>query len=84
MNGGSGGFAGSAVVQLAKAAGATVITSAGSPLKAAECREHGADHVIEYRTEDVDVRLAEILKTTGQINLGSKHIEFPRLNEACR
>jgi NADPH2:quinone reductase len=68
VNGGSGGV-GSAVVQLAKVAGATVITSAGSPAKAAECREHGADHVIEYRTEDVDLRLAEILKTTGQINL---------------
>lgn len=68
VNGGSGGV-GSAVIQLAKAAGATVITAAGSPAKAAECREHGADYVIEYRTEDVDQRLAEITKSTGPIHL---------------
>ena len=68
VNGGSGGV-GSAVVQLAKAAGATVITSAGSPEKAAECRDHGADYVIEYRTEDVDQRLTEITKATGPIHL---------------
>ena len=68
VNGGSGGV-GSAVVQLAKAAGATVITSAGSPEKAAECRDHGANYVIEYRTEDVDQRLTEITKATGPIHL---------------
>lgn len=68
VNGGSGGV-GSAVVQLAKVAGATVITSAGSAEKANECRAHGADYVIEYRTEDVDQRLTEILKTTGPIHL---------------
>ncbi|MFO1003161.1 MAG: NADPH:quinone reductase [Planctomycetaceae bacterium] len=68
VNGGSGGV-GSAVVQLAKAAGATVITSAGSLKKANECRAHGADYVIEYRTDDVDQRLAEITKATGPIHL---------------
>ena len=48
VNGGTGGV-GSAVVQLARAAGATVITTAGSPEKAAECLRLGAAHVIAYR-----------------------------------
>ena len=53
VHGGSGGV-GSCVVQMAKAAGATVITTAGSPEKAEICRQLGADHVILYKTEDVD------------------------------
>jgi len=52
VQGGSGGV-GSAVVQMAKAAGATVITTAGSQLKAAACQALGADHVICYQTQDV-------------------------------
>jgi len=53
VHGGSGGV-GSCVVQMAKAAGGTVITTAGSPEKAEICRQLGADHVILYKTEDVD------------------------------
>ena len=47
----SGGV-GSAAVQLGKAAGATVIATAGSEEKLAICRELGADIVINYREED--------------------------------
>jgi NADPH2:quinone reductase len=43
------GGVGSAVVQLGKALGATVIATAGGPEKAAFCRELGADVVIDYR-----------------------------------
>lgn len=68
VNGGTGGV-GSAVVQLAKAAGATVITTAGSPEKAAECLRLGAAHVIEYKTQDIDRRFAEITAATGPIHL---------------
>ena len=68
VNGGTGGV-GSAVVQLAKAAGATVITTAGSPGKAAECLRLGAAHVIQYKTQDIDRRLAEITAATGPIHL---------------
>jgi len=52
VNGGSGGV-GSMVVQMAKAAGARVITTAGSDEKLAKCREFGADSVVNYKTGDV-------------------------------
>ena len=68
VNGGTGGV-GSAVLQLAKAAGATVITTAGSPEKAAECFRLGAAHVIEYKTQDIDRRFTEITAATGPIHL---------------
>ncbi len=51
--GGSGGV-GSCVVQMAKAAGARVITTAGNEQKAQLCHELGADVVIRYRAEDLD------------------------------
>lgn len=51
VHGGSGGV-GSMVVQMAKALGARVIASAGSPEKVALCRELGADEVVEYKTTD--------------------------------
>ena len=81
VNGGTGGV-GSAVVQLAKAAGATVITTAGSPEKASICRQAGADHVIEYRTQDVDQRFAEITAVTGPIHLWFETLRTPSL-ERC-
>lgn len=56
VNGGSGGV-GSTVVQMAKAIGARVITTAGSEEKLALCRELGADVAINYKTEDVDAMI---------------------------
>ena len=53
VNGGTGGV-GSAVVQMAKALGARVITTAGSAKKVALCRKLGADAAINYKTENVD------------------------------
>ncbi|OHB86036.1 MAG: quinone oxidoreductase, partial [Planctomycetes bacterium RBG_16_64_12] len=53
VHGGSGGV-GSAVVQMAKAVGARVITPAGSEAKAEACRQLGADVVVNYHTADVD------------------------------
>jgi alcohol dehydrogenase len=47
--GGSG--IGTAAIQLAKAVGATVITTVGSAEKAEKARALGADHVINYREE---------------------------------
>jgi alcohol dehydrogenase len=47
--GGSG--IGSAAIMMAKAIGATVITTVGDDAKAAMARALGADHVINYRTE---------------------------------
>jgi NADPH2:quinone reductase len=54
VNGGTGGV-GAAVVQMAKAAGARVITTAGSDAKVALCRDLGADVALNYKTQDVDV-----------------------------
>ncbi|HET6574020.1 MAG TPA: NADPH:quinone reductase [Fimbriiglobus sp.] len=52
VNGGSGGVGG-AVVQMAKAVGATVVATVGSNPKAMLARGLGADHVINYKTDDV-------------------------------
>jgi len=51
VHAGAGGV-GSAAVQLAKAAGARVITTAGGPEKVARCVELGADIAIDHRTDD--------------------------------
>jgi NADPH2:quinone reductase len=56
--GGSGGV-GSMVVQMAKAAGAKVATSAGSPERVDFCREIGADLALNYKTDDIPARLRE-------------------------
>jgi NADPH:quinone reductase len=52
VRGGTGGV-GSMVVQMAKAIGAKVITTAGNAAKQAKCLELGADHVIQYNESDV-------------------------------
>lgn len=52
VRGGTGGV-GSMVVQMAKAAGANVITTGGSDEKVQVCRDLGADVAVNYKTEDV-------------------------------
>jgi NADPH:quinone reductase len=51
VHGGSSGI-GTAAIQLAKALGARVITTAGSAEKCEACRKLGADVAVNYRTED--------------------------------
>jgi len=51
IHGGSSGI-GTAAIQLAKAFGARVITTAGSPEKCDACRELGADVAVNYKIED--------------------------------
>ncbi len=51
IHGGSSGI-GTAAIQLAKAFGARVITTAGSEEKCDACRKLGADVAINYKTED--------------------------------
>jgi NADPH2:quinone reductase len=51
VHGGSSGI-GTTAIQLAKAFGAKVITTAGSAEKCAACRKLGADVAVNYRTED--------------------------------
>lgn len=59
VRGGTGGV-GAMVLQMAHAAGAKVITTAGSADKAERCRQLGADHVIEYRSCDWAQELARL------------------------
>ncbi|SIN90968.1 NADPH2:quinone reductase [Singulisphaera sp. GP187] len=54
--GGSGGI-GSMVVQMAKAAGARVVTSAGSPEKLELCKSLGADLALNYKTDNIPEQL---------------------------
>jgi len=53
VQGGSGGV-GSMVVQMAKAMGARVFTTAGSDEKVAACRQLGADEAVNYKSQDVE------------------------------
>jgi NADPH2:quinone reductase len=62
VNGGSGGV-GSSVVQMAKILGAQVITTAGDDKKAEICRELGADHVLNYKTQSVDQAIKSFAPT---------------------
>jgi NADPH2:quinone reductase len=64
VNGGTGGV-GSMVVQLGKAIGARVLTTAGSPEKAELCKRLGADHVINYTTEDVFAAVHRLVGDRG-------------------
>ncbi|MFE3454272.1 NAD(P)H-quinone oxidoreductase [Nonomuraea sp. NPDC059194] len=51
VHGGAGGV-GTMAIQIAKALGARVVATVGSPEKAARARELGADVTIDYRTQD--------------------------------
>jgi len=53
VSGGSGGV-GSMVIQMAKAAGARVVTTAGSDEKRALCRSLGADEALDYASPTLD------------------------------
>jgi NADPH2:quinone reductase len=61
VQGGTSGI-GVTAIQLAKAAGATVIVTAGSDDKCAACVSLGADHAINYRSHDF---VAEVKRLTS-------------------
>lgn len=56
--GGTGGV-GSMVIQMAKAVGAKVATSSGSPEKVELSKKLGADLALNYKTDDIPARLRE-------------------------
>ena len=64
VHGGAGGV-GSAAVQLAKALGARVIATAGSPAKVEFCRSMGADIAINYSTGDWTDEVAQATENRG-------------------
>ncbi|HEV7288525.1 quinone oxidoreductase [Sphingomonas sp.] len=59
------GATGQLIVQWLKHIGATVIGTVGSPDKAERARAIGADHVIEYKREDIAARVREITGGEG-------------------
>jgi len=64
IQGGTSGI-GVTAIQLAKAFGATVIATAGSDEKAAACIKLGADHAINYRTQDFEAEVKRITDGRG-------------------
>lgn len=66
VNGGSGGV-GAMVIQMAKALGARVIATAGSDEKLAECRQLGADAVVNYKTQDIAGAVKEFAPNGVQV-----------------
>jgi NADPH2:quinone reductase len=59
------GAVGHYAIQFAKKQKATVITTVSSPEKAAIARQAGADHVIDYKREDVGQRVMAITGKRG-------------------
>jgi len=62
---GGAGAVGNYAIQMAKHKGATVLTTVSSEAKAAHARAAGADHAINYRTEDVGARVKAITEGAG-------------------
>ena len=72
------GAVGSAVVQIAKARGLTVIGSAGGPDKCEFVRSLGADHVIDYKAGPVVKALAAAVPQGIDVyfdNVGGEHLD---------
>jgi NADPH2:quinone reductase len=64
IHAGAGGV-GSGVIQLAKAFGAVVIATAGSDEKIAFCRQLGADHAVNYRSDDFVAYVDDVTNGRG-------------------
>ncbi|MGW1990047.1 NAD(P)H-quinone oxidoreductase [Embleya sp. NPDC001921] len=78
VHGGSSGI-GTMAIQLAAAAGARVLTTAGSAVKLERCRELGAEVAINYRDEDFVTRVREATDGAGVDvildNMGAKYLD---------
>lgn len=78
VHGGAGGI-GSFAIQLAKALGVTVLTTAGTEEKRAFCRDLGADVAIDYHDDGPDGDWVEVVKQHGGAdvildNMGAKYL----------
>jgi NADPH2:quinone reductase len=62
---GAGGGSGLTGIEVGKAMGATVIASAGGADKLAAAKDVGADHLIDYRSEDLRTRVLELTGGRG-------------------
>lgn len=64
VHGGTSGI-GTMAISLCKLFGVRVIVTAGSDDKVAACLAHGADHAINYRTEDFVARVKDVTEGRG-------------------
>ena len=64
VNGAAGGV-GLTAVEIGKKLGATVIATAGSAEKLAVAKQYGADHLIDYRSEDIRARVKALTEGRG-------------------
>jgi NADPH:quinone reductase len=62
---GAAGGVGLAAIEIGKLLGARVIAAAGGADKLAICRKHGADEVIDYRSEELRDRVKELTGGKG-------------------
>lgn len=62
---GAAGGVGLAAIQIAKALGAKVIAAASTAEKLANCKENGADELINYSTDDLRERVKELTVGKG-------------------
>jgi alcohol dehydrogenase len=75
--GGSG--IGTAAIKMAKAIGATVITTVGDDEKAAKAKALGADHVINYRTERFEGVVRKLTQRKG-VDVVFEHVGADTFN----
>ena len=81
---GGAGAVGHHAIQIAKAAGARVLTTVSSAEKAAYVQAAGADEVINYRRDDVVKRIAELTNGRGadriiELNLSANAPLYDRI-----
>jgi putative PIG3 family NAD(P)H quinone oxidoreductase len=82
-HGGSSGI-GSTAIQLARAFGARVIATAGSPEKCAFCEELGAEAAIDYRRTDFVAEVARLTEGRGvDVILDMVGGDYIQKNVAC-
>ena len=62
---GASGGVGIAAIEIGKIMGARVIAAASTSDKLAVCKDHGADEVINYNTEDLKSRIKELTDGKG-------------------
>ncbi len=77
VHGGSGGV-GSCVVQMARAIGANVMTTAGNEDKMQICRKLGASAVVNYKSGNLDEALARF----GPVDVWFESLREPNLERA--
>jgi NADPH2:quinone reductase len=79
---GGAGAVGHYAIQFAKRAGATVVTTVSSETKADYVRAAGADHVVNYKTDDLKARIAEITNGNGvdvivEVDIAANAMTYP-------